>query len=78
MMWVIVLGILIGILAIEKSVNWSGKAQAQDDEKERVLIEEGKISYERIARMKHRKDITFGVCIVMFIPLFFILSSFAN
>ena len=45
MMWVIVIGILIGILAIEKSVNWSGKAQAQDDEKERVLIEEGKTSY---------------------------------
>ena len=78
MMWVIVIGILIGILAIEKSVNWSGKAQAQDDEKERVLIEEGKTSYEELARKKRRKDIIVGVCIVMCIPLFFILSYFAN
>ena len=78
MMWVIVIGILIGILAIEKSVNWSGKAQAQEDDKERVLIEEGKTSYEELARKKRRKDITFGVCIVMCIPLFFILSYFAN
>ena len=77
-MWVIVIGILIGILAIEKSVNWSGKAQAQDDEKERVLIEEGKTSYEELARKKRRKDITVGVCIVMWIPLFFILSYFTN
>ena len=78
MMWVIVIGILIGILAIEKSVNWSGKAQAQEDEKERALIEEGKTSYEELARKKRRKDITFGVCIFMCIPLFFILSYFAN
>ena len=78
MMWVIVIGILIGILAIEKSVNWSGKAQAQDDEKERVLIEEGKTSYEELARKKRRKDIIVGVCIVMCIPLFFILSYFTN
>ena len=78
MMWVIVIGILIGILAIEKSVNWSGKAQAQDDEKERVLIEEGKTSYEELARKKRRKGITFGVCIFMCIPLFFILSYFTN
>ena len=77
-MWVIVIGILIGILAIEKSVNWSGKAQAQEDEKERVSIEEGKTSYEELARKKRRKDITFGVCIFMCIPLFFILSYFAN
>ena len=77
-MWVIVIGILIGILAIEKSVNWSGKAQAQEDDKERVLIEEGKTSYEELARKKRRKDITFGVCIFMCIPLFFILSYFAN
>ena len=77
-MWVIVIGILIGILAIEKSVNWSGKAQAQDDEKERVLIEEGKTSYEELARKKRRKDIIVGVCILMCIPLFFILSYFAN
>ena len=77
-MWVIVIGILIGILAIEKSVNWSGKAQAQDDEKERVLIEEGKTSYEELARKKRRKDIIIGVCIVMWIPLFFILSYFTN
>lgn len=77
-MWVIVIGILIGILAIEKSVNWSGKAQAQDDEKERVLIEEGKTSYEELARKKRRKDIIVGVCIVMCIPLFFILSYFTN
>ena len=72
-MWVIVIRILIGILAIEKSVNWSGKAQAQDDEKERVLIEEGKTSYEELARKKRKKDIIVGVCIVMCIPLFFIL-----
>jgi len=78
MMWVIVIGILIGILAIEKSVNWSGKAQAQDDEKERVLIEEGKTSYEELARKKRRKDIIVGVCILMCIPLFFILSYFTN
>jgi len=78
MMWVIVIGILIGILAIEKSVNWSGKAQAQEDEKERASIEEGKTSYEKLARKKRRKDITFGVCIFMCIPLFFILSYFAN
>ena len=78
MMWVIVIGILIGILAIEKSVNWSGKAQAQDDEKERVLIEEGKTSYEKLARKKRRKDIIVGVCIFMCIPLFFILSYFTN
>ena len=78
MMWVIVIGILIGILAIEKSVNWSGKAQAQDDEKERVLIEEGKTSYEELARKKRRKDIIIGVCIVMCIPVFFILSYFTN
>ena len=78
MMWVIVIGILIGILAIEKSVNWSGKAQAQDDEKERVLIEEGKTSYEELARKKRKKDIIVGVCIVMCIPLFFILSYFTN
>ena len=78
MMWVIVIGILIGILAIEKSVNWSGKAQAQDDEKERVLIEEGKTSYEELARKKRRKDIIVGVCIFMCIPLFFILSYFTN
>ena len=78
MMWVIVIGILIGILAIEKSVNWSGKAQAQEDEKERASIEEGKTSYEELARKKRRKDIAFGVCIVMCIPLFFILSYFAN
>jgi hypothetical protein len=77
-MWVIVIGILIGILAIEKSVNWSGKAQAQDDEKERVLIEEGKTSYEELARKKRRKDIIVGVCILMCIPLFFILSYFTN
>ena len=77
-MWVIVIGILIGILAIEKSVNWSGKAQAQDDEKERVLIEEGKTSYEELARKKRRKDIIAGVCIFMCIPLFFILSYFTN
>ena len=77
-MWVIVIGILIGILAIEKSVNWSGKAQAQDDEKERVLIEEGKTSYEKLARKKRRKDIIVGVCIFMCIPLFFILSYFTN
>jgi len=77
-MWVIVIGILIGILAIEKSVNWSGKAQAQDDEKERVLIEEGKTSYEELARKKRKKDIIVGVCIVMCIPLFFILSYFTN
>jgi len=77
-MWVIVIGILIGILAIEKSVNWSGKAQAQDDEKERVLIEEGKTSYEELARKKRRKDIIVGVCIFMCIPLFFILSYFTN
>ena len=78
MMWVIVIGILIGILAIEKSVNWSGKAQAQEDDKERVLIEEGKTSYEELARKKRRKDIIVGVCIVMCIPLFFILSYFTN
>jgi len=78
MMWVIVIGILIGILAIEKSVNWSGKAQAQEDEKERASIEEGKTSYEKLARKKRRKDITFGVCIFMCIPLFFILSYFTN
>ena len=78
MMWVIVIGILIGILAIEKSVNWSGKAQAQEDNKERVLIEEGKTSYEELARKKRRKDIIVGVCILMCIPLFFILSYFAN
>ena len=78
MMWVIVIGILIGILAIEKSVNWSGKAQAQEDEKERVLIEEGKTSYEELVRKKRRKDIIVGVCIVMCIPLFFILSYFTN
>jgi len=78
MMWVIVIGILIGILAIEKSVNWSGKAQAQDDEKERVLIEEGKTSYEELARKKRRKDIIVGVCIFICIPLFFILSYFTN
>jgi uncharacterized membrane protein YcaP (DUF421 family) len=78
MMWVIVIGILIGILAIEKSVNWSGKAQAQEDEKEKVLIEEGKLSYEKLARKKRRKDIIVGVCILMCIPLFFILSYFAN
>ena len=77
-MWVIVIGILIGTLAIEKSVNWSGKAQAQEDEKERASIEEGKTSYEKLARKKRRKDITFGVCIFMCIPLFFILSYFAN
>ena len=77
-MWVIVIGILIGILAIEKSVNWSGKAQAQDDEKERVVIEEGKTSYEKLARKKRRKDIIVGVCILMCIPLFFILSYFTN
>jgi len=77
-MWVIVIGILIGILAIEKSVNWSGKAQAQEENKERVLIEEGKTSYEELARKKRRKDITFGVCIFMCIPLFFILSYFTN
>jgi len=77
-MWVIVIGILIGILAIEKSVNWSGKAQAQEEEKERASIEEGKTSYEKLARKKRRKDITFGVCIFMCIPLFFILSYFAN
>jgi len=77
-MWVIVIGILIGILAIEKSVNWSGKAQAQEDEKERASIEEGKTSYEKLARKKRRKDITFGVCIFMCIPLFFILSYFTN
>jgi len=78
MMWVIVIGILIGILAIEKSVNWSGKAQAQEDDKERVLIEEGKTSYEELARKKRRKDIIVGVCILMCIPLFFILSYFTN
>ena len=78
MMWVIVIGILIGILAIEKSVNWSGKAQAQEDEKERASIEEGKTSYEELARKKRKKDIIVGVCIVMCIPLFFILSYFAN
>jgi hypothetical protein len=76
MMWVIVIGILIGILAIEKSVNWSGKAQAQEDEKERASIEEGKTSYEELARKKRRKDIIVGVCIFMCIPLFFILGMY--